>query len=131
MSLSNYALELQSTSDIVCAYASGARTLQAQLSGDTPIWWTLGSFEVPEGVGARLAVIGCCTPDTRVEVALFAPSKIVESSVILLSETDTRSVSDVFSLVTKTTYLVAARCYGTAVDLAHFGIVRNVSLGNV
>jgi hypothetical protein len=124
--LSNYALTVNPTTDIVCAYASGMY-VPAPTATDAP-WVVIGSFQVPEAVTARLEVIGCKSGTASLAVALHNPTYMAGSMVAVTAATDAKHTSaGTFDIVPGVTYLIAAQFQGTA----SVGVVRTVSLGGV
>jgi hypothetical protein len=127
MSLEGYALSINPTTDVICAYASGAVTLPAYTEER---WIQIGSFVVPETVRARLVVRGNATDGTQVRVALFAPAKVTDSQAVLAYLDEREARSKELTLRPGVTYQIAAAAVAAVVGDQSFGVVRVVSLGN-
>ena len=127
MSLEGYALSLNPTTDVICAYASGSVTLPAYTAER---WIQIGSFTVPEIVRGRLVVRGNATDGTQVRVALFSPAKIADSQAVLAYLDEREARSKELTLTPGVTYQIAAAAVADPAGDTQFGVVRSVSLGN-
>jgi hypothetical protein len=127
-SLQGYATQLNPTTQIVCAYASGSKTLKARAG--TERWIVQGTFEVPEPVTeARLQVVGLATSGAVARVAIFNPAKLTTSEVTIpAAVAESVSVSGVFSLEAGVTYQIAACVTCTAELDSRFAVIRTCSL---
>jgi hypothetical protein len=124
--LEGFATAINQTTDVVCAYASGEKTIPAQT---VDAWIKIGSFTVPEPVAARLVVLGCAF-GCEVGVKLFGPGPVANSLATLTLEAESEARSGVFTLVPNVIYLVAASAVNPSVGAANLGSVTTVSLGN-
>jgi hypothetical protein len=131
--LSNYALELQPTNDIVCAYASKQVDLLATGSGAAERWIEIGAFQVPVAVRARLTAIGLVSVlnEVEIEVKIWADGVPMTHSELLVNQTsESTYVSVPIDLIAGVAYQIGASCRATvAASANHFGTVRTTSLG--
>ena len=127
--LAGYATQLNPTTQIVCAYASGATTLKARAGAAR--WVVIGTFRVPEYVGeAHLQVEGLCTTNATCQVALFGPEQVTGSNLSLTvgGREQVNLTLQTFALQPNVTYQIAA-CVQTAVEANNrFAVIRTVSL---
>lgn len=124
--LEGFATAINQTTDVVCAYASGEKTIPAQT---VAAWIKIGSFTVPEPVAARLVVLGCAF-GCEVGVKLFGPGPVSNSLATLTLEEESEARSGVFNLVPNVVYLVAASAVNPSAGASNLGSVTTVSLGN-
>jgi hypothetical protein len=124
--LEGFATAINQTTDVVCAYASGEKTIPAQT---VAAWIKIGSFTVPAPVSARLVVLGTAF-GCEVGVKLFGPAQLANSLAILTQEQESEARSGLFNLVPNTVYLVAASAENPSAGPGNLGSVTTVSLGN-
>lgn len=125
-SLAGYATQLNPTTQIVCAYASGSKTVKA-LTYER--WLVIGTFDVPETVTARVAAFGLSTTGTEAKVAIFSDEKIVGSELTLVEGgVEQISISSVFTLVPDVSYKIAIDVQADTAGEDQFAVVRTVSL---
>lgn len=124
--LSSYALEIDATNEVVSAYASGPKTLQAHTNNR---WIALGSFALPAPVRAKLQVIGFTTTGTTLQVKLFAPLDIETSLLEVVTLFEGIHVgSNYVDFEADRLYTIAANVVASTEDTSHFGLIRSVSL---
>jgi hypothetical protein len=125
-SLQGYLLAANQTTDVICAYASGEKTLPAYT---TAHWRKIGSFTVPEQVSARLVVQGSAAFETSLVVKLLGPAEVTNSEAIISLPHENKVTSGVMNLQPGVMYVVAAMAIAAAEDDQHFGSITAVSLG--
>lgn len=131
MSLKGFALAVQQTTDVICAYAASPRTLPAVAADPGPLRWVaIGSFRVPRSVRATLEVQGMATAETLLDVAIFGPAKMQASQARIVSREVSLSRSSTFDLEPDTDYILAANCWADVADAEHYGVILTASLGS-
>jgi hypothetical protein len=119
--IQGYALTLDTSTDIVAAYASTTYNPTATAT-DAPCV-VIGSFSVPETVAARLSVLGVKNGDAVLTVELYDPLHVETVTITSAQEIEHRS--NPIAFVSGKTYQIGVRFQG---DVNSIGAVRTVSL---
>ena len=123
--LSNYALTINPTSDVVCAYAS---TPYEPVPTASPAPWVVyGAFSVPQAVSARLVVVGVNSGPAALVVRLYEDGIATSCQAVITSDSDGTVYSAAFAFKANALYQLAARYEGASGSAC----VRTTSLGAV
>jgi hypothetical protein len=129
--LQGYALNAETATEIVCAYAATRQTVPAVLAA--PGWFLVGSFYLPLTVKGRLEVIaGLSAAGLTGTARLYDPAPGVDapvagSDVSFTAQDLTRVLGGVVQLTGAKVYWILAQVVGAA-GADKFGIVSTSSL---
>jgi NADPH-dependent glutamate synthase beta subunit-like oxidoreductase len=121
--LQGYALTLDTSQEIVAAYASASYTPTPTATNAPCV--VIGAFKVPAAVTARLSVLGVRHGTAQLTVEVFDPQQV--AIVDLTSAEESEHRSEPISFVSGKTYQIGVRFLGTNSS----GAVRSVSLVGV
>jgi hypothetical protein len=129
--LQGYALNAESATEIVCAYAASRQSVPAVLAA--PGWFVVGSFYLPKTVKARLDVIaGLSALGLTGTARLYDPATGVDapvsgSDVSITNLDSARALGGVVTLTGNKVYLIQVQVVG-ATGGDKFGTVYTAAL---